>query len=136
MYWRRRGWFGSSMNRKSISARSSTFTSKPVCSGARSLTHCPTGRPTRPGRVLAIIIPTFTGLFSGVAFPDLFMLSELIYSYFLLCLYMQNHCRGKVCLSGRLYDGGCVFRENVAANRQNMVPALFLLADQPALYKL
>src|SRR4051812_25614738 len=54
VYCWRRGWFGSSRNGRAISARSSTsIGSKPAWVRASSSNQRATGRPTRPGRVLA-----------------------------------------------------------------------------------
>src|SRR4051794_33401488 len=56
VYWRSRGWLGSSMSGRLSSARSATSTSKPPCASARSVNQRPTGRPARPWRVLAMMI--------------------------------------------------------------------------------
>src|ERR1019366_5416829 len=56
VYWRRRGWLGSSRNGRSSSSRSTASTAKAPWERARSSNHRPTGSPTRPGRVLAMTI--------------------------------------------------------------------------------
>src|SRR5712691_5990113 len=58
-YWRRRGWCGSFMNGRFHSTRSTHSTSKASCARACDRNHSATGRPTRPGRVLATTTCSF-----------------------------------------------------------------------------
>ena len=56
VYWRRRGWLGSSRNGRPSSRRSTTSRSKAPCARARSTNHWAMGRPPRPGRVLPMMM--------------------------------------------------------------------------------
>jgi hypothetical protein len=55
-YWCSRGWFGSSNIGRFSSARSVTTTSKSPLARARSMIQSATADPTRPGRVLPMMI--------------------------------------------------------------------------------
>src|SRR5690349_5605410 len=53
------------MNGSPSSARSTMSSAKPPCARARPVNHSATGSPTRPGRVLAMMIWSLGGIFTG-----------------------------------------------------------------------